>query len=47
MPVEPTYKITNIPAVKRQDNAKLPQERKPKEPKKNEKKEPGKIDIKV
>ncbi|MGD1075162.1 MAG: hypothetical protein ABR903_03665 [Thermodesulfovibrionales bacterium] len=45
MPIEPTNRIAGIPVVKKDAN--LTQRRKPKPPKKDEKKEPGKIDIKV
>ncbi|MGD0884113.1 MAG: hypothetical protein ABSA46_04415 [Thermodesulfovibrionales bacterium] len=47
MPIEPTTRIASIPSVKKYENTNLSQRKKPKQPKKNEKEEPGKIDIKV
>jgi hypothetical protein len=48
MPVHPLNRIYEPPAIKKGSNEELPSRKRPKQQKKREqKKEPGKIDIKV
>jgi hypothetical protein len=47
MPVEPTKRIPLVPIVRREENTNLSQRKKPKDQKREDRKGPGKIDIKV
>jgi hypothetical protein len=50
MPIEPSNKISQTPIIQREESASFQQRKKPKQPPKDESKNPektGKIDIKV
>ena len=47
MPVEPTNRIYETPKIKREENVGLPLRKRPKQQKKKQEKESGKIDIKI
>lgn len=47
MPVEPLKRISEVPAIKKEEKVGLSQKKKQRQPKRKNKEEPGRIDIQI